>query len=229
LKSSHANYGLLNLLFTPGTGGTFLSNMLSMAIIDPWWHNYIPSSPSEIFKTTNEFVNTHNHIVMPWHPYQLHDSSKNISIIKDINWINLTITPEEAQFTKVLHAIKRQDFVNVTKEDILNNISENSNASYMHWCEQQSSMALELSKNNNVLDVRFSDIFVDGNKDVILSILNVIFKGQYVAHHIVDNISTQCIAKHLVDMHLYNELHDNMDATIDGVLSKVIIKPSIGS
>ena len=221
VKSIHSKVGLLNILFTPGASGTFLASMLAQAIRDPWWEDYIPETPNELFRVTNEFLNPFNHIAMTWHPINIPETHEVLSL-KDINWINLTITPEEAKFTKVLWAIKRQDMRGVTKEDILHRLSSDTDDEYKGMHLRQKRIASHLAVNNNVLDVKFSDVFVDGNTDVILSILNTVYKGNYVAKNVVDNVSAQCIAKHKADIKLHDELLvPDGDGLIDYILAQV--------
>lgn len=222
IKSVHANVGLLNILFTPGSSGTFLANMLSQAIRDPWWEDYVPKPTSEIFRVTNEFLNPFNHIAMTWHPINILETD-DVFNYSGVNWVNLTITPAEAKFTKVLWAIKRQTFTGVKKQDILRRLSNDSVEEYQGMCARQGRVSSKLAIKNNVLNVKFSDIFVDGNTDEILSILNILFKGQYVATNVVNNIATQCIAKHKVDIKLHDELLDENggDGLIDYILSQV--------
>lgn len=221
IKTMHTKVGLLNILFTPGASGTFLASMLAQAIRDPWWEDYKPSTDNELFRVTNEFLNPFNHIAMTWHPINIPETHEVLNL-KDINWINLTITPEEAKFTKVLWAIKRQDFTGVTKEDILHRLSSNTDEEYKGMHARQKRIASQLSVNNNVLDVKFSDVFADGNTDVILSILNTVYKGHYVANSIVDNISKQCIAKYKIDVKLHDDLLvPDGDGLIDYILAQV--------
>ena len=52
MKTDHANAGLLNILFMPGASGTFVANMLSKAVTDPWWTDYIPEPPNKVYKVT---------------------------------------------------------------------------------------------------------------------------------------------------------------------------------
>lgn len=221
IKSVHSKVGLLNILFTPGSSGTFLANMLAQAIRDPWWEDYVPETPNELFRVTNESLNPFNHIAMTWHPVNIPETHDVLSLT-DINWINLIVTPNEAKFIKVLWAIKRQDFINVTKEDILYRLSDASDDEFHGMHAMQSRVVSTLSVHNNVLDVKFSDIFVDGNTDVILSILNTIFKGHYVATDVVNNIATQCMIKHSADIKLHNELIvPDGDGLIDYILAEV--------
>lgn len=105
IKSVHSKVGLLNILFTPGSSGTFLANMLAQAIRDPWWKDYVPETPNELFRVTNESLNPFNHIAMTWHPVNIPETHDVLSLT-DINWINLIVTPNEAKFIKVLWAIK---------------------------------------------------------------------------------------------------------------------------
>tara|TARA_B100000768_G_scaffold69292_1_gene66647 strand:+ start:83 stop:766 length:684 start_codon:yes stop_codon:yes gene_type:complete len=222
VKSIHSKVGLLNILFTPGASGTFLASMLAQAIRDPWWEDYVPVYHNELFRVTNEFLNPFNHIAMTWHPVNLKERTHEVLSLKDINWINLTITPEEAKFTKVLWAIKRQDMRGVTKEDILHRLSSDTDDEYKGMHLRQKRIASHLAVNNNVLDVKFSDVFVDGNTDVILSILNTVYKGNYVAKNVVDNVSAQCIAKHKADIKLHDELLvPDGDGLIDYILAQV--------
>ena len=223
MKTKHAKVGLLNILFMPGAGGTFLANMLAKAITDPWWKDYIPEPPNDLFKATNEYVNQYNHIVMTWHPFDI-SKTDNMFDLKDVCWINLTITKEEAKFANIMSAIKQQDYINVTKESILDRLYATNNTTFDNTHKWQKVVAPMLGKNNKVLDVKFNDIFVDGNTDVILSILNLIFQGQYITMDVVENIAGRCIAKHKADMHLYNELIYDPDKTIDQILAKVLSK-----
>ena len=196
--------------------------MLAQAIRDPWWEDYVPVYHNELFRVTNEFLNPFNHIAMTWHPVNLKERTHEVLSLKDINWINLTITPEEAKFTKVLWAIKRQDMRGVTKEDILHRLSSDTDDEYKGMHLRQKRIASHLAVNNNVLDVKFSDVFVDGNTDVILSILNTVYKGNYVAKNVVDNVSAQCIAKHKADIKLHDELLvPDGDGLIDYILAQV--------
>jgi len=220
LKTIHTNVGLLNILFTAGAGGTFLANMLGTSIIDPWNNEYSPTPPSKTFTATNEFTNPCSHIAMVWHPIDLINTS-TVNELTNTNWINLIITPEEAKFTKVLHAVKRQNFAGVTKEDILYRLSKESNDEYNRMHKFQSHVVSMLAVNNNVLDVKFSDVFVDGNTDVILSMLNLIFNGHYHSIDVVKNIAKECMTKHDADIVMYNELSLAPEKWIDCLLAKI--------
>ena len=78
-----------------------------------------------------------------------------------------------------------------------------------------------LRVNNNVLDINWSDVFVKGDTDVILSIINHLFKGQYTTVSVAENIAKKCIAKHKADLHTYNELKYDPDKVIDNILDKL--------
>ena len=221
IKTKHAKVGLLNILFLPGASGTFLANMLAQAIRDPWWEDYKPSTDNELFRVTNEFLNPYNHIAMTWHPVNIKEGHEVLRL-KDINWINLTVTPEEAKFTKVLWAIKRQDFRNVKKKDILRRMSDKTDAEYQGMYIRQERIVKKLSVYNNVLNVSFTDVFVKPKKDVILSILNTAYKDQYVAKKVVNNIAKQCRAKYKEDLKLYKQLiRPSGDGLIDYILEQV--------
>ena len=225
MKTKHAKAGLVNIMFMPGAGGTFLANMLSRAITDPWWNDYVPESPNELFKATNEFINPYNHIVMTWHPWDLKDAG----LFKDTYWINLTQTPAELKFTDIMSAIKRQDYDGVTKKDILDRMYATMNGFYDKMYIQQGIEAVELVKDNTVINVKYSDIFVNGNHDVILSIINHVFNGQYVAEGVVANIAACCMAKHESDKHLWNELYYNTDESLDNIIEIAVPSTEVSS
>jgi len=220
MKTKHANVGLLNVLFMPGASGTFLANMLSRAITDPWWNDFSAEPPNEVFKATQEYMNPYNQIVMTWHPFDIKDDDA-LYDTKDINWINMTVTDKETKFTDIMSAIKRQDYNGITKKDILDRLYATSNPHYERTQLRQVEVAKKLAVNNNVMDVKWSDVFVEGNTDVILSMINFLFKGQYKTLDVVENIADKCKAKHVADTHMYNELLYNPDKVIDNVLEVV--------
>ena len=52
--------------------------------------------------------------------------------------------------------------------------------------------------------------------------MNTVYKGNYVAKNIVDNVSKQCIAKHKADIKLHDELLvPDGDGLIDYILAQV--------
>lgn len=227
-KRKHSKTGLLNILFMPGASGTFLASMIAKAITDPWWEDYKPEPPDSFFKVTNEYINQYHHVAMAWHPFDkplLHmnlDKADSLFNLKDVCWINLTITKEEAKFTNIMSAVKQQHYEGVTKEEILDRLFAKDNPYYDKMHDYQSEIALELAKKNKVLNVKWSEIFVDGNTNTILSILNLLFKGQYNSMPVIQNIADQCIAKHDTDKHIYNELKFDPYSKIDYILSQII-------
>ncbi|MDA9992323.1 hypothetical protein N9E03_01425 [bacterium] len=220
MKTSHANLGLINVLFMPGASGTFLANMLARAITDPWWDDYSPELPNEVFEITKEYINQYNHLAMTWHPFDLkhYDSTYDL---KNVNWINLVNTKDELEFTDVMANIKRQHFEGITKKDILDRLYATSNVDYNDCHNWQHEAATMLRVNNNVLDINWSDVFVKGDADVILSMINHLFKGQYTTVSVAENIAKKCIAKHKADLHTYNELKYDPDKVIDNILDKL--------
>ena len=222
MKTIHANLGLLNILFLQGSGGTFLASMIARAITDPWWTDYTPDPPNDLFKTTNEYINQYNHIVMTHHPLDF-SNEDSVFNVKDTKWINLIVTSEERHFTNVMTMVKRQDYTGITRQYIRDMLYATRDRHYEKAHEWQHTVASRLDKQNNVLPVRWKDIFEDGSHDAIRSIINHAFSGQYKAEDVVENISAKCIAKHETDKHLYNELKDNTEETLDNIF-KVLNK-----
>lgn len=227
MKKIHANLGLLNILFLQGAGGTFLASMISRAITDPWWEDYIPEPPNKLFTQTNEYINQYNHIVMTHHPLDFHKNDK-IFDVKNTKWINLIVTPEERHFTNVMTMVKLQDYKDITREYIKDMLYATKDRHYEMAHDWNHTVVDKLKHSNDVLDVKWKDIFVDGNKEAILSIINHAFNGQYTAMKVVDNISAQCIAKHETDKHLYNEIKYNTEETLDKIF-KIIDEESTSS
>ena len=221
MKTDHANAGLLNILFMPGASGTFVANMLSKAVTDPWWTDYVPEPPNKVYKVTQEYMNPYNQIAMTFHPPNVREDSKFFDM-KNVNWINIINTEAELEFVDIMSAVKRQDYDNNdSKQDILDRLYAKSNPFYGRMAAWQGKAADLLRENNNVLDVKWSDIFVKGDSDVILSMMNLLFKGQYTSYDTIDNIAKMCVKKHKADLHLYNELRFNPDIVIDNIF-KVI-------
>jgi len=227
MKTLHADLGLLNLLFLQGAGGSFLASMISRAVTDPWWTDYTPEPPNKLFKTTNEFMNQYNHIVMTHHPldFSKQDTRFNVTNTK---WLNLTLLPEERHFTNVMTMVKLQDYTGITRQYIRDMLYATKDRHYERAHDWQVTVADKLRKQNSMLEVRWKHIFEDGNHDVILSILNHMFAGQYKADGIVENIAVKCMAKHEADKHLYNEIKDNTEETLDKIF-KIIDEESTSS
>lgn len=227
MKTAHANLGLLNILFLQGAGGSFLASMISRAITDPWWTDYTPEPPNNLFKLNNEFMNQYNHIVMTHHPLDFDKEDQKFNV-KDTKWINLVVTPEERYFTNVMTMVKRQDYTGITRQYIRDMLYATTDTHHIHAHDWQDTVSEKLGKQNKIIDVSWKHIFEDGDHTAILSIINHVFEGQYKAEGIVENISAKCIAKHKSDKHLYNEIKDNTEATLDKIF-KVVDEESTSS
>ena len=99
------NYSIANIIFEPGASGTFVSHMISVGIMDPWYTKYHPLYENENYELVNEYINPHMNIIRVWHPYSL----KTNDILNKHNnkWINLTCSNSQNHFNEIINYVKR--------------------------------------------------------------------------------------------------------------------------
>ena len=124
--------------------------------------------------------------------------------------------------------VKLQDYTGITRQYIRDMLYATRDRHYEMAHDWQHTVADNLRQNNDVLDVGWRDIFVNGDKDAILSIINHVFHGQYNTMDVIDNISAKCMAKHEADKHLFNEVKDNTEETLDKIF-KIVDEESTSS
>lgn len=200
--------GLVNFLFTPGASGTFVSNMITNALVAPLDYNYTPKIDNPNFLLVNEYVNPWMHIAGVWHPYIINEMPE-VYDLKNSRWIIIDVTEEQYYFSSVINAIKVVHKSDMTKEELINNINDVINRDFLKSRYNAYSKNIEdiverLKENNNVIRETFKNIFVDP-KDATFNRMLAFNYGldEINRSGLVDNIKSKCIKKYKLDRELY--------------------------
>lgn len=212
--------GLINFLFYPGSSGSFLANMISKALLDPYYDSYIPKCPDKNYYAVNEYNNPYMHIGGIWHPYMLIDSSP----FCNTKWVVINITIQQYYFSSVINSVKCihknsltfSQAIEAVKSEIylpdLDNRYKKYNNDLIRICDQ-------LSINNIVTTIEFTDLFEKGSVNSVQNIMDLMYSGFYSNNKIVSNIAKQCLYKHNIDLNLYSNIIDDPIAIVKHVFT----------